>query len=500
MSAAPGRPQASSHRSPQGEGVPVSAAPGRPQASSHRSPQGKADSVSAIAPARLADIRPCLEGAVPAVMATVAADGTPNLAYISQVFYVDDAHVALSFQFFNKTRHNILVNPQATVLVVHPHTSAFFRLHLLYRHTEDQGPVFEAMKAQLAGIASHAGMADVFHLRGSDIYTVQAIESVPGQPLAAPPARGAVLATLRRGSQQLAQCTTLETLLATTLDTICALLDTEHAIVLMFDPVTQRLYTVASCGYATSGLGSEIDLGHGVIGVAAQQRTPIRIMHMTSAYLYQAAVRHSWRSNMPGLAFDTDIPYPGLEQPHSQLAVPLVAAGQLRGVLFAESAQELKFDFEQEDMLVVLAGQLAAALHPLDEQEPSDAIGMASARTDGATMPAEEDKKALRVRHYRVNNSVFIDDQYLIKGVAGAIFWRLISDYQQQGRSAFTNRELRLDPRIGLPELTDNLEARLLLLQRRLTEHQVGIRIEKTGRGRFRLVVAQAVRLIDDAA
>jgi 16S rRNA (guanine527-N7)-methyltransferase len=41
MSAAPGRPQASSHRSPQGEGTPVSAAPGRPQASSHRSPQGE---------------------------------------------------------------------------------------------------------------------------------------------------------------------------------------------------------------------------------------------------------------------------------------------------------------------------------------------------------------------------------------------------------------------------------------------------------------------------
>ena len=38
MSAAPGRPQASSHRSPQGEGNLMSAAPGRPQASSQRSP------------------------------------------------------------------------------------------------------------------------------------------------------------------------------------------------------------------------------------------------------------------------------------------------------------------------------------------------------------------------------------------------------------------------------------------------------------------------------
>ena len=46
MSAAPGRSQASSHRSPQGEGTPMSAAPGRSQASSHRSPQGEGTPVS----------------------------------------------------------------------------------------------------------------------------------------------------------------------------------------------------------------------------------------------------------------------------------------------------------------------------------------------------------------------------------------------------------------------------------------------------------------------
>ena len=447
---------------------------------------------------RLADIRPCLEGAIPAIMATVAADGMPNVAYISQVFYVDETRVALSFQFFNKTRQNILANPQATVLVVDPHTSAFFRLHLQYVHTEDQGPVFEAMKAQLAGIASHAGMGEVFRLRGSDIYTVLRIEPVPGQPLAGPPARCAVLASLRRGSQQLARCTMLEELLATTLDAMRALLDTEHAMVLMLDPVTQRLYTVASCGYATSGLGSEIALGEGVIGVAAQQQTPVRIMHMTNAYLYHAAVRSSWRSNMPELALEAHIPYPGLAEPHSQMAVPLVSAGQLRGALFAESPQEMRFDFEQEDMLVSFAGQLGAALHLLDGNELPELPGSDVAPAAGGATAQAAGLATLRIRRYRVNNSIFIDDDYLIKGVAGAIFWKLVNDHQRRGRQEFSNRELRLDPAIGLPELTDNLEARLLLLQRRLTEHAATIRIEKTGRGRFRLRVPQPIQLIDD--
>jgi len=34
-------------------------------------------------------IRNCLDGAIPGQIATVAADGTPNVAYLSQVQYVD---------------------------------------------------------------------------------------------------------------------------------------------------------------------------------------------------------------------------------------------------------------------------------------------------------------------------------------------------------------------------------------------------------------------------
>ena len=49
----------------------------------------------------------------------------PNVAYISQVYYVDERHVALSFQFFNKTRQNILANPRATAVLLHPQTAAY---------------------------------------------------------------------------------------------------------------------------------------------------------------------------------------------------------------------------------------------------------------------------------------------------------------------------------------------------------------------------------------
>ena len=88
-------------------------------------------------------IRPCLEGAVPGVIATCARDGTPNVSYISEVHYVDQRHVALSFQFFSKTRRNVLENPRATVVLVHPETGTQYKLDAHYLRTEESGPLFE---------------------------------------------------------------------------------------------------------------------------------------------------------------------------------------------------------------------------------------------------------------------------------------------------------------------------------------------------------------------
>ena len=104
---------------------------------------------------------------------------------------------------------------------------------------------------------------------------------------------------------------------------------------------------------------------------------------------------------------------------------------------------------------------------------------------------------AYALRHFAANDSIFLDDDYLIKGVAGAILWALLDDFTQRGRTSFTNKGLRVDSRVRLPGVCDNLEARLVLLQRRLSERNAGIAIDKTGRGRFTLTVERPLVLVE---
>ena len=429
-------------------------------------------------------IRDCLEGGVPSLIATCDAEGMPNLTYVSQVHYVDAEHVALSFQFFNKTRENILRDPRATVRVANAETAAEYRLDVEYLRTESEGPLFERMKAKLAGVASHTGMAGVFKLLGADVYRVQGIELLPSPAVAPERLHPPLLPPLRRLGERIAACQALDELLDLTLAGLQELFGIHHSMLLMLDESGGRLYTVASRGYGASGVGSEVALGHGVIGVAAEQRTPIRLSYASMDYIYGAAAT--------GTA--AEIPWPGLREPQSQLAVPISSGGRLQGVLYVESLEELAFCYEHEDALAALAVSLGFAMQALaQEDEPGDNA------PDGTTPQAPAGKAALQVRYYPEDDSVFLGEDYLIKGVAGAIFWKLLRDYQRDGRTEFSNRELRLDPSIPLPDIADNLEARLLLLHRRLQERSTLLGMEKTGRGRFRLCVRQPLKLVEVA-
>jgi uncharacterized protein len=128
------------------------------------------------------EIRPVLENGTPSAMVTCSADGTPNTTVISQVYYVDETHVALSFQFFSKTIRNVRENPRAYVCVFDLAGQAHWSLQLQFERSETEGPVFDAMDMQIEAIASMTGMSGIFKLRAADIYRVVSVERVQHQP------------------------------------------------------------------------------------------------------------------------------------------------------------------------------------------------------------------------------------------------------------------------------------------------------------------------------
>ena len=365
----------------------------------------------------------------------------------------------------------------------------YARLLLAFLHAATRQAHGMRIRRDVFAFGTHlTDLTPAFRLQDADAMLTEASRAI--DDFAGGTRLGDSLAALRRASLQIASCSELDRLFDDTLALLGSEFDIAHAMLLIADERRQRLYTVASRGYLATGVGSEIAYGEGVIGVAAQHRTPIRINHFAADYGYGYAARAG--ASAHDLPLSPEIPFPGLPEPHSQLAVPLLAADRLLGVLYAESAQDLRFDYDDEDALVALCGQLAVAIRALQGVE--DAGGEAPA-APAAPLPQQP---AMEVRHYRADDSVFVDGDYLIKGVPGAILWKLLRVVQDSGRCQFTNRELRLAAaELKLPEITDNLEARLILLQRRLAERCPALAIEKTGRGQFCLRVGVGVRLVE---
>ena len=131
------------------------------------------------APLTLAQLRHCLEGVLPALIATCDAAGEPNVTYLSKVFYVDPDHVALSNQFFSKTVANLRQNPFAEITLMEPGSTRHFRFDAEYVKSIDTGDLFEQASAEIDAIASLIGLDEGFRLRALDIYSVSSIYRVP---------------------------------------------------------------------------------------------------------------------------------------------------------------------------------------------------------------------------------------------------------------------------------------------------------------------------------
>lgn len=444
---------------------------------------------------RLGEIRDSLEGVIPSLIATTDAEGMPNVSYLSHVYFVDDTHVALSNQYFSKTAANVAANGLATVMVVDGSTGEQHILDLVFESSETSGDIFDRVSIHLDVVSREQGMGDVMKLRAVDIYRLEACRPVPAaNPLALPEPKDAdrrdhlqLTAALVEGLDAEADP---ERLLDKALEGLDRLFGFRHAMVLVPDNDRLQLTTIASRGYERSGIGSEVAFGTGTIGMAAASHLPVRISDISRGRRYVHAVRTT-----SGLGKGDPLPLPAIAAPVSQLAVPMLVQRRLTGVLFVESDRRLAFRHKDEEALTVIARHLALAL-ALAEQDRDRQEAAAPAPAPVVREREKDPSRGFRLRFYPRDGSVFVDDDYLIRGVPGRLLIHMIGKYLKEGQQEFLNKEIRRDRALLLPEYKDNLETRLILLRRRLEEKNGPIMLHRAERGRIRLELDATPELV----
>ena len=451
---------------------------------------------------KLSSISRCFQGVIPSLIATADATGLPNVTYASQVYLVDEKHVALSQQFFNKTRRNVAENPYATAEIYDPVTMQAYRLRLKFLRSEKSGPLFDTMKLRIQAIASHTGMDGVFRLIAADVFEVLRAEKVEGflteaeapNETVSPAGLRTEIRGLQLVSDRINRADDLETLLAATLDALDVFFGMTNTIVLLNEEPSQKLITIACRGYGGGGVGAEVAIGEGLIGTVARERRPLRISGLDEGLRYGRAVRRSVLSD-GGRTVRPEIPLPGLPDAQSALILPLLIEDRLVGVLAAESRDSMAFGEWDEAYLGVIANQIALGIERMIEED------IAPADTETAPPLRAIPPPPARARHtltyYRNDDCVFLDDEYLVRNVPGRILWKLLGEWKRDGRTSFTNRELRMDRGLGLPEVKDNLESRLILLKHRLREKCPNVQILPAGRGKFTLEIVADLELLE---
>jgi hypothetical protein len=357
------------------------------------------------------------------------------------------------------------------------------------------------MALRIEAIASYCGLKGIFKLRAADIYQVLSIEAkseelgISSPPDGRPHRMGTpdpifTMQALQDLAGRIQRADCLEGLVDSILAGLEDSFGFKYSMILVPAEEPGTLVTIATRGYAQNGAGAEMHYGEGIGGMVAEARKPIRISGLLRGMLYAYAM-HQDAQDPAAASKRRRIPVPGLENPETLLGVPLLVRDDLVGVLCLESEVPYRFHEEDKASIELLGNYLAIAIQNMQmrqqlaeggDEEGDETPGVA----DGQRGSLDS---STAVVYYGADECIMVDGEYLIRSLPAKILWKLLTTYESTGRTEFTNRELRLDKSLNLPEFKDNLESRLILLRRRLEQKSPDIRLVPRARGRFALEV-----------
>jgi class 3 adenylate cyclase len=163
-------------------------------------------------------------------------------------------------------------------------------------------------------------------------------------------------------SSEITSTLDLDEVLAIVLRAMERVLGFQYSMVLLKDLAQAQLRVFASRGYEPNGVGAELALGHGVLGVVAERKRMMRVGNIGSSVAYLAGIRARMEAAGDIAPAGAAPPLPGLAKAQSQLALPLLVKDRLIGVLAVESPKPNAFDELDEILLTIVANQAATAI------------------------------------------------------------------------------------------------------------------------------------------
>jgi len=130
-----------------------------------------------------------------------------------------------------------------------------------------------------------------------------------------------------------------------------------HSLILLPSKENQ-LKVVASYGYPEKGIGAKVQYGKGLIGTAAKRKQIVRIGNLAIHLRYMLEGEFVEKPED-----EIIIKLPGLKNPQSLIAIPLLVREELIGILSVESEKINWFKIEDEKIITLIANQAAIAIH-----------------------------------------------------------------------------------------------------------------------------------------
>jgi serine phosphatase RsbU (regulator of sigma subunit) len=154
----------------------------------------------------------------------------------------------------------------------------------------------------------------------------------------------------------------LPSILASILQSLDRVFQFKHSMILLPDDAGETMKVTASHGYEEKGIGAEVKMGEGVIGVVASRKRIMRMGNIGARLAYSSAVRNQFEEAEKKSGFKEKVKLPGLSNLQSQVAIPLLVKDRLIGVLAVESELSNVFDERDELIITIIANQAASAI------------------------------------------------------------------------------------------------------------------------------------------